>query len=86
MKWISVHQTIPPVGVDLLFTHFKRHQRDLYTGKRKHWTKVMFSWHFGWYDGKHFRTFIDPRDKWKATHWAVPEPPKVQRFIKFKKH
>lgn len=68
-QWISVEERLPEKMQDILFTvvGVKNMKNEF----------IPPSVHYGWMDlASRFRSYIDPRDGWLATHWmALPLPP-----------
>jgi hypothetical protein len=69
IMWIDIDDDQPDDMEEVLFTHI--HVKDLSGNPMK---PVVSS---GWYEGEMvFRSWLDPRDRFRATHWfRIPPPP-----------
>lgn len=67
LAWRKFGEEAPEPMQEVLFTNLN--VKDLQG-------KPVISVHAGWYDRGNFHSWVDPRDKFTATHWRpVPNPP-----------
>lgn len=74
MKWISVKDQMPEKEQDCLFVNMRMDKVFGVEGNELPAQPLICS---GFYLHKNiFKSWIDVRDNWKATHWMpLPEPP-----------
>lgn len=78
MKWIKINKkrtNLPEKMQECLFTKI-----DIIHPLTGELCKPNGS--FGWWDGNHFRSYIDIGDKWNPTHYCILTFPKQKKLAK----